>query len=170
MDQLFNELVAKDMKDLVGCDNMSAILIDLFWYYYFVLNTQKSFNSLTTRPISPMRFRRVWLRGSCKDFLCRGYGLLSIWRRRLHRGKSTEHFWDEFSKERTILSYGWIAVCLNQPDIELSIDKEIETENLEALPFNSFLIRAQCCLNRYPYDFLHIFKNFIVWLCVILAH
>lgn len=30
MDQLFNDLVAKDMKDLVGCDNMSAILIDLF--------------------------------------------------------------------------------------------------------------------------------------------
>lgn len=30
MDKLFNDLVAKDMKDANGCDNMSAILIELF--------------------------------------------------------------------------------------------------------------------------------------------
>jgi hypothetical protein len=30
MDKLFNELVAKDTKEIVGCDNMSAILIELF--------------------------------------------------------------------------------------------------------------------------------------------
>ncbi len=28
MDKLFNDLVAKDLKDLSGCDNMSAILIE----------------------------------------------------------------------------------------------------------------------------------------------
>jgi serine/threonine protein phosphatase PrpC len=30
MDKLFNDLVAKDMKEMSGCDNMSAILIELF--------------------------------------------------------------------------------------------------------------------------------------------
>lgn len=30
MDKLFNDLVAKDIKELIGCDNMSAILIELF--------------------------------------------------------------------------------------------------------------------------------------------
>jgi serine/threonine protein phosphatase PrpC len=30
MDKLFADLVAKDMKDLSGCDNMSAILIEFF--------------------------------------------------------------------------------------------------------------------------------------------
>ncbi len=30
MDKLFNDLVAKDPKEVVGCDNMSAILIELY--------------------------------------------------------------------------------------------------------------------------------------------
>jgi serine/threonine protein phosphatase PrpC len=30
MDKLFTDLVAKDLKELSGCDNMSAILIELF--------------------------------------------------------------------------------------------------------------------------------------------
>jgi hypothetical protein len=30
MDKLFTDLVAKDIKELIGCDNMSAILVELF--------------------------------------------------------------------------------------------------------------------------------------------
>ena len=34
MDKLFNDLVAKDLKELSGCDNMSAILIEFNWFIH----------------------------------------------------------------------------------------------------------------------------------------
>lgn len=45
MDKLFNDLVAKDLKELSGCDNMSAILIEFNWFIYNDCNSKNVFLS-----------------------------------------------------------------------------------------------------------------------------
>ena len=45
MDKLFNDLVAKDLKELSGCDNMSAILIEFHWFIYNNCNRENVFLS-----------------------------------------------------------------------------------------------------------------------------
>lgn len=70
--------------------------------------------------------------------------MVSLKRSSIFDAQNTKHSRNELREELIVLGQGWIAVGFDQSNVQLSINKEVETKKLEWFVFLWSICRDTC--------------------------